>query len=139
MGEKMKLVYVAGPYTGKTKIQRNINIEKAREVGLKLWEAKFAVITPHLNSMQMDDYLELTQEDYYEADMVMLSKCDAIFMVEGWKYSVGSIGEHSYAIENNIPVFTDIEKIKIWQMKEKNTEYQNLLARRKLKNGGTIR
>jgi len=111
----MKVVYVAGPYTGKDKIERNINIEVARKYGLRLWELGFAVITPHLNTMQMDDYIDVPPEIFYAGDLAILKKCDAIFMVDTWKDSVGAKREHEFAKENNIPIFYKINDIMEWK------------------------
>ena len=113
--EPMKVIYVAGPYRGKTKIDRNINIETARAYGLALWQNGFAAITPHLNSIYMDDYISLTQEDYYAGDIAILRKCDGIFMIKGWKKSTGSIAEHKFAKDNKIPIFYKMEELKKWQ------------------------
>ena len=115
MKKIIKLVYVAGPYTGKTKLERNINIERARFVGMALWKVGFAVITPHLNSIYMDDYEDLPPEVYYEGDLVILERCDAIFMLKGWEDSKGSVIEHTFAKENKIPIFYNMEEILKWQ------------------------
>jgi Domain of unknown function (DUF4406) len=39
--------------------------------------------------------------------MQFLERCDALFLVEGWEKSIGARREREYAINTNIPVFTD--------------------------------
>jgi hypothetical protein len=97
----MKLLYVSGKYSG------NVceNIHNARIVSIKLWEAGFAVITPHLNSAHMELDCKSTYDDFIAGDIEILRRCDAIIMLPDWQSSAGAVIERKKAIEFMIPVY----------------------------------
>ena len=88
------LIYVAGKYTGDV----NKNIASARNVAIALWEIGHAVICPHLNSAHMEEDCKADYETYMRGDFNMISRCDALVMVENWKDSSGAKREHEYAL-----------------------------------------
>jgi hypothetical protein len=93
----VQLVYVAGPYTGPDANSIHDNIEKARRIAVTLWKEGYAVICPHLNSAHMDGVV--SWEQFMEADLLILSKCDAIALVPGWEKSKGACMEFQKAQE----------------------------------------
>jgi nucleoside 2-deoxyribosyltransferase len=95
------LIYVAGKYTGNV----DENIAAARTVAIALWEKGHAVICPHLNSAHMEQDCKATWEDYLKGDFNMISRCDALVMVENWKDSKGAQMEHEYALSLGIPIY----------------------------------
>ena len=95
------LIYVAGKYTGDV----NKNIASARNVAIALWEIGHAVICPHLNSAHMEEDCKADYETYMRGDFNMISRCDALVMVENWKDSSGAKREHEYALSLGIPIF----------------------------------
>ena len=97
------LIYVAGKYSGDV----DTNIRKAREVAIRLWEAGHHVICPHLNTAHMEVDCSIGYDDYIRGDLDMLSRCDAIYMLEGWQESKGAQIEWDFATENNIPIYYD--------------------------------
>jgi hypothetical protein len=101
----MQLVYIAGPYRAKTIHGIHQNIEKAREVAFKYWGSGRAVICPHMNSALIDGLI--TDEQILLGCMIILSKCDAIVMMQGWQESKGSIDERDFALKHNIEVIYD--------------------------------
>jgi nucleoside 2-deoxyribosyltransferase len=112
----MKVIYVAGPYTGKGHGPENYaeighNILNAREWAIKILKLGGCVtLTPHLNSAHMEcDFNH--PEFWYEADLELLKRCDAIFMIPGWERSKGSVKEHGFAITRELPVFYDLESL----------------------------
>ena len=46
----MKVIYVAGKYTGKSEWETFLNIQHARVVAHDLWYKGWAVICPHSNT-----------------------------------------------------------------------------------------
>lgn len=99
------LVYVAGPYTAKDGRSVDDNIEAARAVAVKLWEKGHAVICPHQNTANFELDCKATYEDYLRGDLVMLARCDAIVMVEGWEDSAGAVKELAFARDVDMPVY----------------------------------
>lgn len=55
----------------------------------------------------------LTHEQFIEIDLSWVSTCDAILRLPG--ESIGADMETAFAVENGIPVFTDIDDL-IWKM-----------------------
>lgn len=109
----MPVIYVAGPFRGKTPNnfwQIHQNIYDAAQIGLKIWEMGGAVIVPHLNTSPYQN--ALPDNVWLEGDLCILDRCDAIFMLPTWKSSLGATEERNYAIAAGIPVFDDLGKIK---------------------------
>ena len=101
------LIYVAGPYTGKTKTERDEHIAAARKVAEDLWGEGHAVICPHTNSGFFDDSRpEIGYSAYAEGYLDMVARVDALVMMPNWKDSPGATNEHEYAVELGVPIFT---------------------------------
>lgn len=107
--KRHKIIYIAGPYRAKTKLGILKNIWRARSVAIQVWKAGFTAICPHLNTFLFDGLCE--DSVWLEGDLVLLRRCDAIYMMDNWKESSGAIGEREYAIEYNIPVVYSIEEL----------------------------
>jgi uncharacterized UPF0146 family protein len=95
------IVYTAGKYSGNV----DENIANARKVAIELWEMGHAVICPHLNSAHMELDCKATWEDYLNGDLEIISRMDAIVMLEGWEDSKGAKMELDFARKLNIPVY----------------------------------
>ena len=94
----MKLIYVSGRYSATNNRHIEDNIANARIVAEKLWARGWAVVCPHLNTAHMENIADY--EVFMEGDMEILSRCDAIYMVNGWLESSGAVREHSFAESN---------------------------------------
>jgi len=90
-GKKMKLVYIAGPYTGKNMNEVFNNIQRAREVAETMASQRIAFICPHMNSALMDGVVD--DSFFLEMGLEHLERCDAIFMMGGHESSSGSKAE----------------------------------------------
>lgn len=115
----MRVVYVAGPYMGathdgKSYYQISRNILEAREWAKKAIEAGAFPFTPHLNSEHMELDVERSADWWREADLEMLRRCDAIFLIPGWENSKGAKMEKEFSLQNGIPVFYDIGILRDW-------------------------
>jgi nucleoside 2-deoxyribosyltransferase len=103
------LVYVAGPYRGKSRFrlirffQVLRNIWRARRVAAELWGMGFVAVCPHLNTLLMDGIGP--PEMFIEGDLEILAKCDAIFVLPDYWSSEGTKGEIEFAGERGIPVY----------------------------------
>jgi hypothetical protein len=106
------VIYISGKYSGDIET----NIRKAREAAIKVWEAGFTALTPHLNTIHFEQDCKCRYEDYINGDLALLTNCDAILMLDNWEESQGAKIERQYAVERCIPVFYNIngltEKIK---------------------------
>lgn len=98
----MKLVYVAGPYRGPNTWAIERNIRRAEDVAATVWKSGHAALCPHANSRHMDGVT--TDENFLAGTMVMLRRCDAVLLVEGWEASSGSREEVREAMRLGLPV-----------------------------------
>jgi len=104
------VAYVAGPIRSKWRLKRWLNILRARKVAIKLWNAGFAVICPHLNSATLRHHVK-DEEQFVRGDLLLVEKCDFLVIVDGWENSVGTLNEITTArLLNGIPIFFDVEE-----------------------------
>jgi hypothetical protein len=109
---KMSIVYIAGPYTPlEAKTNHDYcrmtqwNVDHAVDAGICLLQKNLIPYIPHLTH-----YIQMRmQEDFgdkwYGADLVILERCDAILMLNGWETSKGAKLEYDYAMRHNMPIY----------------------------------
>ena len=115
----MKLVFVAGAFTGKTAWEVEQNVRRAEEVGLTIANLGALPVIPHTNTRffhgQCDDqfwyqgYLKLVEAVHaVEGAMCMVSP--------GWWQSTGAVAENEKAKNLGMPVFdsNQYEPLKGW-------------------------
>jgi len=90
----MKKIYLAGPYNADTGIQKQKNIDQARDAAAELYRNGWAPFCPHTMTAYFDDdFPDIERETYLETDKAWLRVCDAIFMLIGWQRSDGAKSE----------------------------------------------
>lgn len=115
------LIYVAGPLTtgcfrptgAFDMMVWEENVRKAEAVWLELQSYGFAAICVH--TMGRYALGRVPEEHAIAADFVILDRCDAIVLVEGWSESKGTLGEIKRALEHNKPVFKTIDEAVEWR------------------------
>jgi hypothetical protein len=104
----LKLIYTAGPYGAPSVWGISRNIERAREAAAHLWAQGWAVICPHSNTAFMDgctgEDFEKTRAMFLSGDIEMLQRCDAIYMLRGWRDSPGAQEELGVAIKAHLEI-----------------------------------
>lgn len=105
---KKKLVYVIGAYSANDKNTIADHINEAENISIDLIRAGYHVITPHKNTAGYENYEDdkLTYQTWIDMDLNILSRCDAIFIMDNAKESKGSKIEIEFARKNNIPMVT---------------------------------
>jgi len=83
-------IYISGPMTGLPDF--NKPAFNAAETKLKL--KGYTVLSPAC----LPSSNEITHEEYMVIDLAMLSICDKIYMLDGWKNSTGAKMEYEEAI-----------------------------------------
>lgn len=106
MEPKMKIVYVAGPYRGKTESDVVRNIRNAEAVAIRIWQAGHIALCPHKNTALFGGLCH--DGVWLKGDLEMLKRCDELVLVDGWPGSPGTLQEVDIAVENNIPIFKSI-------------------------------
>jgi len=101
--KRYKVAYVSGPLEGKRAEDYEINITKAWIVSRQLWEMGYIALTPHLLTADMDDVLE--RDEWLARDKELLSRCDLIVLIPGWRKSDGAKKERVWAEEMGLPIF----------------------------------
>ena len=95
------IIYIAGKYSGDTAQ----NIKAARVVAIELWEAGFAVFTPHLNTAGFELDCKASYTDYLAGGLEILAGCDALVLLPGWQESKGAAIECVFALVGGMPVY----------------------------------
>ena len=105
----MRVVFIAGPFRGKTAWDVERNIRRAEEVAMRVAELGAMPLCPHTNTRFFDG--TLTDDFWLEGTQDLLSRCDAVVLVKNWQLSSGTKTEISLAEYLGIPVFDmDVEE-----------------------------
>ena len=107
--EKKIVVYVAGAYRASTPWRVQAHVRAAMEVALAVWKAGAVALCPHANTAMFDG--EAPDDVWLAGDLELLSRCDAMLTVPGWKASKGAMAEVEFANLKGIPVYHAIEGI----------------------------
>ena len=109
----MKVVYIAGPYTGFSNLQTKQHIQRAENLAMQVWQlADCCAICPHLNTAFWDGLI--SWEDFLQGDLAIIERCDALLLVDGWRKSKGTRKEVDHAERHGIPVFHNIKSLEKW-------------------------
>lgn len=90
-----KVIYVAGPFRAQSEWGLVQNIRHAEEVSLKLWSDGWVVLTPHKNTQNFQG--ALPDKVWLDGCLELLRRCDAIYMLKGFRQSAGAMMEYNLA------------------------------------------
>ena len=107
--KRKKVIYIAGPYRAPTQHQVYQNIQNARQAAADVWQAGYVALCPHTNSLLMSGIVP--EEEFFQEDIELLQRCDAVLMVEGWEASSSARSERQHALNCLIPVFYSLEEL----------------------------
>lgn len=110
----MKLIYVAGRFSGMDRACVERNIEAATQVGLQVAAAGAMPVIPHANTQHPEFETLQPYEFWIAGTMALLERCDALITVPGWEASKGACGEVKRATELGMPRFGSVEELKQW-------------------------
>lgn len=101
------LLYVSSPITDTPENPYAENIARAKKAGYELYKMGHAPFIPALNTLFAGDpeYSDLEHSLYMDADFRMISRCDALLMLEGWPDSKGCKAEHAFAESIGVPIY----------------------------------
>lgn len=106
------VVYVAGPFRGRSAWEIECNIREAEALSLECWRRGFPTICPHANTRFIHE--ALPDEAYLRGDLEILLRCDALLLTPRWMLSAGARAERKFAEENGIPVFETLAELEQW-------------------------
>ena len=100
---RMKLIYIAGKYRGKSDNEVWHNIMEARRAAEIIAEHGDMPVVPHLNTMFMGGI----QNDQFWLDgtLELMRRCDAVWVLPNWKKSVGAVAEVREAKRLKMAIF----------------------------------
>ncbi len=101
----VKVVYIAGAFRAKTQWEIMQNVRKAEDASLKLWKLGYAVICPH--TMTQYFHNECPDKVWLDGCLELLKRCDAIYLVDGWQDSAGSLEEYKLAKELGLLIMSN--------------------------------
>lgn len=112
----MKRVYVAGPYSANNVIDVLKNIGRGEAACARLFSLGFAPFCPwHDKSYAIDSFdADLSVQQFYDFSMAWLEVADALFLIEGWQGSKGTLAEVARANEIGMPVFESETELLKW-------------------------
>lgn len=113
-------VYISSPYTAATEAEVDNNIAHARMIAIWLWNERFVVLCPHLNTAHFETLV--TRDVIMDGDLALLENMDAMFLAGNWQNSLGCQLEVALAKEKGIPMFETVEELKQWRNNQAHSE-----------------
>jgi hypothetical protein len=108
----MKVVYVAGPFRGKTEWDVAENIRAAERIGFEVARLGMMPLIPHANTAHFNG--TMTAEFWLAGTMELLRRCDAVVFSPEWERSAGSVAEEQEARRLRLPCFFSISALESW-------------------------
>jgi len=94
----LRVIYVAGQYRSDTNWGQTLNIQHAERAAMKLWLEGWVVFCPHLNTQLFDWALpQVSSKTWLKGGIEILKRCDAIYMLKGFRSSLGAMKEYKFA------------------------------------------
>lgn len=95
---KGKKIYVAGPYRGETKQERDDNVELAKKHTRELLRNGYYPYCPHTMTYDFENYCSDLNDSVFLNTHVEWLKCaDTILLIGDWRESTGSVYEYNTA------------------------------------------
>lgn len=100
----LPLIYIAGPFRGPTPLDVRRNVERARDLGLRVAHAGGYPVIPHTMTAEFDKQLD--DQFWLDGTMELLKRCDGMVLLPTWASSTGAIAEHQWAEDHDMPTHT---------------------------------
>jgi len=82
---KWKVIFISGPYrSGNGEYHIRENIRRAEDAALQVWLLGAVALCPHKNTAFFGGAYALPDSVWLAGDIILLSKCYAIMMIDGW-------------------------------------------------------
>ena len=108
----MRVIYIAGPFRGKTPWDVERNVRRAEEIAFWVSCQGAVALCPHSMYRYFDK--TLTDEFWLAATLELAVRCDALFLVPGWTGSDGSLRERRYFETAKKPIYETAEGLVAW-------------------------
>lgn len=105
----MKRIYIAGPYSAKTVIERDDNVYRAIWAAKALIDAGHAPYCPHLSDY-IERYFPHSYKTWMQVGDAFLRVCDGLLYIGS---SPGADRERQRAIDLGIPIYESVKEISL--------------------------
>lgn len=102
---RLPLCFIAGPFRGPTPLDVRRNVERARDLGLRVAKAGGYPIIPHTMTCDFDKQLD--DEFWLDGTLALLARCDAIVCTTNYTQSTGARDERQWAEDHGMPIWID--------------------------------
>lgn len=110
----VRLVYIAGPYSAKTRAGVEANIARAVALGIQVARLGAMPVIPHANTAHPDFEAVQPYQFWIKGTMRLLHVSDAVILTDDWETSGGARGEEAEARELCKPVFKTVQELAVW-------------------------
>lgn len=107
----MKVIYIAGKYRderGEFFVRENIRM--AERAAQFVWQHGGVALCPHKNTAGFGGLPMCNDGTWLKGDQEMMTRCDAVWFIDGWKESNGARDEFTFAWER-IPILFELEEV----------------------------
>lgn len=102
----MKLLYLAGPFSDDDPIHGVArNVLAASEIALEAARKGWMPVCPHKNTQDFQHAADIPPEFWYEGDLDLMRRCDAVLMLPGYERSQGALRELEVATAEGMGVY----------------------------------
>jgi hypothetical protein len=114
--EKKLHVYVAGPFRAATPWLIEQNVRRAEEAALEVWRMGAVAVVPHMLTRHFQD--SLPDSVWIEGLMSLMSVCDMMLVLPGWKNSEGTKSEITEAQRQKKRIFYTLKELSQWLVED---------------------
>lgn len=102
---KHLLYYLAHPYSSPIPGGEQMNANDATNIAAKLFMDGYRVYSPLTHCHPIDTIVHFTWARWMLFDVMMMNRCDAIILCEGWENSRGCTIEREHFLTNKKPIY----------------------------------
>lgn len=113
-GDIVKLVYIAGPYSGADRGAVEANIRRAELLAIRVAELGAMPVCPHTNTSHPAFEHAQPYQFWIEGTLELLRRCDAVLVTADWERSSGARGEVTEAMRRGLRVFREVDDLAEW-------------------------
>lgn len=96
----MKLVFIAGKFSGANGWEIACNVHAAEAAGLRVAQLGGMPVVPH--SLGQHAHGTMPEEFWHAGCLLLLSRCDGILLLPSWTASAGAASESKYSQDHGI-------------------------------------
>jgi len=101
---RLRVIYIAGPYRSKTEYGVRTNIRNAEQHALFVWANGGVALCPQKNTAGFGGAIGNSEHIWLDGDLELIRRCDAVYIIPGWEESKGTKAEIDFAHNIGIPV-----------------------------------